>query len=793
MKDYLRFYSMNNLINKADARVLLVFGTRPELIKLSPLLIRIREAGLNDQFLIVSTAQHDELLKAQEQVWGVVPDIVFATRNKKDNLTRLLANTLTQLQDVVEQYQKLEYVLVQGDTNTALACANLAFLNDKKLLHVEAGLRTHDLKHPFPEEYNRLITSRAAYFHFVPSTYSKANLLAEGVPEDRILVTGNTIVDALQMVTLKHATKPEGKKVLITMHRRENGAQIVNLKEIVGELSNRYPSLEFTWIIHPSYSTTFIEDLKRLCRLEVKNFLPYDDFVQLYSSAAFVITDSGGVTEEAAQLGIPTIVFRGETERIEPAAMGLPVLVSQSYGEIVMFLTQFMGADRQPNQCFGQGDASIRILEWIQRELGELVVKTAIIGGGPAGTGTILKAMKDGEFEEYARDGLAIIEASHRLIAGSISEYRINSDTVSDVFLECLEGHTKKYLDLSQLFAEVQHVRNFSGKSIPLRYLDEYFTRLSALLRAYLESHPKCALFLNTMAQQVNIQPDGRFRVHLGNGKTILARKVILATGAKPMESLKKVCKFGGQVRLDPYLHKSMTSDAILRGQRRNQLANLPENSRIVILGGNHSAFSVAEYLLNNTEGFLTDCSIKVWARKKPKLYYASSCEAIGDGYRDFSEADICPVTKRVFRLAGLRMDGRRLYRHMLGLGTGSPEKRVSLNMFSESEDELLTDLHEADLVVHALGYELNMVSVKNEDNEDIVFLGSRTGYWVNDACEVLGDKGQSIPNLFAMGLASGFIPKGDLGGEPSFQGHTNGLWYYQNRTAELIIDQIKC
>lgn len=150
-------------------RILIVFGTRPEIIKLAPLVLTLRESALKDEVVVVSTSQHDELLDEQQKYWGVVPDYFLTSYPQKGNLTRLLSHTLNGLQDILDQIVSIEYIVVQGDTNTALACAHLAFLNKIKLVHIEAGLRSFDYNSPFPEEFNRTIATKVAYFHFAPT------------------------------------------------------------------------------------------------------------------------------------------------------------------------------------------------------------------------------------------------------------------------------------------------------------------------------------------------------------------------------------------------------------------------------------------------------------------------------------------------------------------------------------------------------------------------------------------------------------------------------------------------
>jgi UDP-N-acetylglucosamine 2-epimerase (non-hydrolysing) len=780
--------------NKAP-RILIVFGTRPELIKLAPILSELEKSGLRSEFLLVNTAQQNDLLKDQLEFWDIHPDILFSNENVEGNLTRLFTSTLNQLQDVLDAYPSLSYILVQGDTNSALSCANLAFLNQKKLLHVEAGLRTHNLQSPFPEEYNRVIVSRIAHFHFVHSDHARQNLLNEGVTENKIMLTGNTVVDALHLAEIKNEHKnssPVKYDVVITMHRRENAGQFRNLITIIEQLKKENSALSFAWITHPNYSAEIVEELKSVNEISIHSHLPYSDFIELYKSAKIVITDSGGVTEEASQFGIAVIVFRNETERTEPLEMGHPMLISLDEKKILDFFRKSVNLVHEAHNYFGDGKAAVKIVSWINDELATIHVNVAIIGGGPGGTGTLLKSMKDGNFESFARNGLAIIESADHLLAGSVSKYKVYSDTISDVFLECLEGHTADYLKLDEIADEIKKISAYKGNSIPLNELAQYLLKLGMLLQHYLEQHKHCRLFLNTSAVKIKKLDNGHFLVYLSNGKQLYCKNVIVAPGAKPVDSFNGKFKFAGKVSLEKYREKSITSDMLIRNEINNPFfRTLPASPKIVILGGSHSAFSAADYLLSDEKLSFGENALKIWANKKPKLFYPDEAAAVKDNYSDFTNNDICPLTKRIYRLAGLRMRGRKLYMNMLGLNGHQAEKRVTLTVFRDESSQLEKDLAEADLIIHAFGYKLNMIPVVNEEDVAFKFSGEENQHWVNDYCLVTDEKGNSVKNLFVMGLASGFIPKGDAGGEPSFTGQTNGLWYYQNKTAELILNNI--
>jgi UDP-N-acetylglucosamine 2-epimerase (non-hydrolysing) len=775
--------------NCKSPRILIVFGTRPELIKLAPVIQQFHQQELSAEILIVNAAQHEDLVNDQLNFWNIEPDITLTRKENKRSMGKMQAETMEQLQDVLEEYPSLEYLIVQGDTNTTWASANLAFLNQIKILHVEAGLRTYDLNSPFPEEFNRICISKIAYHHFAPSKLTSQNLINEGIDKEKITICGNTVIDALiQSIKKDERNGYEKDEVIITLHRRENVHHFNALLKIVENLTNLFPSLKFRWITHPNYKPEHQEQLTRISgNIIVLEHLPYAEFIQLYSKARFIITDSGGVTEEASQLGIPVVVYREKTERIEPLTNGYSMIVSLNQIEIEHFFLKNIDHLRTPNKYFGNGNTSELILDWIKKELNYIEVNTAIIGGGPAGTGTILKSMKDGTFDDYMAGGVAIIEKTSSLVAGSLTGYKVNSDTLSDVFLECLEGWTAEYLELDQLHPEIEFIKTYSGKPIPLYKLKSFFNKLSILLTNALLKTSTCHLLLNSKATFIKKRKTGDYLITLNTGKKIICKNIIMATGASPKISIEQITDI--DLKLSMYTDKTFTSDSIIKGfldDKTDELKN--KDPQIVILGGSHSAFSAADYLLKRLD--LQKGKISIWGNTAPKIFYPNKEKAIAEGYNDFTIEDICPVTKRLYRLAGLRMDGRDLYRRMLGLDPNI-ETRVCFNLIHNDHRKLKEHLHHADIIINAFGYEFDAISLFDEHNGSIIYVGSKTGYWVNSKCEMLDDNKKKIENIFATGLATGFIPGGSLGGEASFKGQTNGIWYYQNIIAEIILQRI--
>ena len=417
-----------------------------------------------------------------------------------------------------------------------------------------------------------------------------------------------------------------------------------------------------------------------------------------------------------------------------------------------------------------------------------------IIGGGPAGTGLLLKALKDGKRNNFFDKRVALIEKSSQLITGNITQYNVNSDTLSDVFLECLEGATGNLLNIGKLKDDIEFVRLFKGKSIPLPKLETYLKKLGDILHDALAATKKCEFFLNTTVEKVVQNNDGTYTVHLlGKHAPIDTRFIVLATGGIPKTLTNENETFAKTISLAPYRNKVILSDMVLKsGLGHDIKLKLKNKPKVVILGGSHSAFSVAHCLVNGTDSIpYGKGDIQIWSGTRPKIYFNSKEEALSFGYEDFGQEDFCPVTGKLYRLAGLRMDGRELYMQMLGLTQSAREERVMHHVYTDQTAELEEQLRTASLIIPAYGYQLNMIPFLDANGTEINFKGKITDHWVNNNCELLDENEHTVPNVFASGLATGFIPKGELGGEASFSGQTNGIWYYQNATASLIMRRL--
>lgn len=344
-------------------RILLVFGTRPEAIKMAPLVKEFQKHPEHFETIVCVTGQHREMLDQVLQIFDIVPDYDLAIMKQGQDLYDVTARVLVGMRDVLKAVQP-NVVLVHGDTTTSTATALATFYQQIPMGHVEAGLRTHNIYSPWPEEMNRQITGRIATYHFAPTPLSRQNLLVEGVNEAQITVTGNTVIDALYMVVDKIKNDPvlnfelqnilqqagydikrladDKKLVLITGHRRENfGDGFINICTAIKDLTKKYPDVDFVYPMHLNPNVRrpiheiFGEDLSNLGNMFFIEPLEYLSFVYLMVKSTLVLTDSGGIQEEAPGLGKPVLVMRNTTERPEALDAGTVKLVGTDYDKIV--------------------------------------------------------------------------------------------------------------------------------------------------------------------------------------------------------------------------------------------------------------------------------------------------------------------------------------------------------------------------------------------------------------------------------------------------------------------------
>ena len=374
--------------------IMLVFGTRPEAIKMCPLAKEFQKYPKNFETVVCVTGQHREMLDQVLRIFDVVPDYDLNIMKQGQDLYDVTSRVLTGMRDVLDKV-KPDVVLVHGDTTTSTATALAAFYRQIPVGHVEAGLRTHNIYSPWPEEMNRQITGRIATYDFSPTPLSRQNLLDEGVADDKITVTGNTVIDALQMVVARikgdarlqeklaeqllnagYDVSRAKRLVLITGHRRENfGDGFINICTAIRDLAVKYPEVDFVYPMHLNPNVrkpihkVFGENLEDLGNLFFIEPLEYLDFVFLMEKSTLVLTDSGGIQEEAPGLGKPVLVMRDTTERPEALEAGTVKLVGTDYDKIVGEVSRLLDDAAEYNAMshavnpYGDGHACERIVE----------------------------------------------------------------------------------------------------------------------------------------------------------------------------------------------------------------------------------------------------------------------------------------------------------------------------------------------------------------------------------------------------------------------------------------------
>ncbi|MFL0352881.1 non-hydrolyzing UDP-N-acetylglucosamine 2-epimerase [Xanthomarina sp. GH4-25] len=369
-------------------KILIVFGTRPEAIKMAPLVKTFQE--FNDQFetKVCITAQHREMLDQVLSFFEITPDYDLDLMKPNQNLFGLTADIITHLKPVLDNFNP-DYVFVHGDTTTTMATSLAGFYSGAKVCHVEAGLRTFNMQSPFPEEMNRSVTGVVANLHFAPTVTSKQNLLTENKKEQDIIITGNTVIDALlfsvskvnsthfedkEVEELKTIIDPSKQVILVTGHRRENHGQgFINICEALKEIAIAHPESQIIYPVHlnPNVQKPVYELLANISNIKLIAPLSYPAFVWLMEKSHLIITDSGGVQEEAPSLGKPVLVMRDTTERPEAVDAGTVLLVGTNKNKIVAEANRLL-TDKDSystmsklHNPYGDGNACKKIVEHI--------------------------------------------------------------------------------------------------------------------------------------------------------------------------------------------------------------------------------------------------------------------------------------------------------------------------------------------------------------------------------------------------------------------------------------------
>jgi UDP-N-acetylglucosamine 2-epimerase (non-hydrolysing) len=365
-------------------KVMTVIGTRPEAIKTAPVIKSLMNYSEEIKSVVCVTAQHREMLDQALKIFGIIPDYDLNLMNPNQSLSLLTSNLLTALDEVMT-LEKPDWVLVQGDTTTAMIASLVAYYHRIKLGHIEAGLRTNDKFQPFPEEVNRRITDILADAYFTPTQNSRMNLLKEGICPESIIVTGNTVIDALMLIAQRVAGRPLDSRIstslgnklllLVTVHRRESfGQPLENICKALARIACRYQDkIQIVYPVHlnPNVRKTVYETLSRIPNISLIEPVDYENLVALMSNAYLIMTDSGGIQEEAPSLHKPVLVLRDVTERPEAIEAGAAKLIGTDadriYAEAVRLIEEPQSYSQMSTagSPYGDGQASKRIVQFL--------------------------------------------------------------------------------------------------------------------------------------------------------------------------------------------------------------------------------------------------------------------------------------------------------------------------------------------------------------------------------------------------------------------------------------------
>ena len=377
-------------------KILLIFGTRPEAIKMAPLYHQLKKEPSIFNVICCVTAQHREMLDQVLDHFKITPDIDLNLMRSGQDLFDLTSSILLKLKNVFNEVNP-DLILVHGDTTTSMTAAMAGFYSRIKVGHVEAGLRTNNIQSPFPEEFNRVVTSKIANIHFAPTKTAELNLIREGVSEDQIFVTGNTVIDALiwtseqldidrdrkQRVINKISEEldfkiEKNKYILITGHRRENyGDGFLNISNAIYELANKFNNLLFVYPVHlnPRASDSVYQKLQNIENIKLIKPLEYESFIYLSRNCYFVLTDSGGIQEEAPSFGKPVLLMRESTERPEAVEAGTVCIIGSDRDRIVQKVSELINNKNLYNKMtktinpYGDGTASQKITNILKKYL----------------------------------------------------------------------------------------------------------------------------------------------------------------------------------------------------------------------------------------------------------------------------------------------------------------------------------------------------------------------------------------------------------------------------------------
>ncbi len=429
------------------------------------------------------------------------------------------------------------------------------------------------------------------------------------------------------------------------------------------------------------------------------------------------------------------------------------------------------------------------------------------VGGGPGGLSPLIAALQAGRFDELVQHGITVVERGERLGAGTIGRYAINSDSAAETFISSIDVDPGSRLGALRDQPLVRRIRALHGHAIPLAMVGELMDLMGKAIEAMirdgggevLTGHEALSVQQRAGGWAVRVrpvaQPGDEADAGGGSVREILSRSVVLATGGHQPPFRLGAERVAGAPLSPRYDHKLVQSGDALTQPGLDQIAERLrdlDDPRIVVVGGSTSAVSVAHALLYRMPSALGSGALTILHRRELRVFYVTPAEAEADGYFEFGPDDICPISGRVFRFAGLRFDSRELVMRARGIGRRPPEPRLRLQRLRDGEDaEAHALLDRADVIVPALGYRPHALPVLDVDGLELALHAHGDGLkpLVGADCQIMDAAGRPLAGLYAIGLAAGFQPTGALGGEASFVGQQNGLWLWQNAVGSLVVE----
>ncbi|MCB8877706.1 FAD-dependent oxidoreductase [Acidisoma silvae] len=424
-----------------------------------------------------------------------------------------------------------------------------------------------------------------------------------------------------------------------------------------------------------------------------------------------------------------------------------------------------------------------------------------IIGGGPGGVATLLAAHKADQLDNLLSMGIAIVESAASLGKGEIGNYAINSDSGGGTFVDCLDSAHPTELTRLQSHELTRNLAAAGHGPVPLREAGRFLGLVGAAIERMAEAYPASAVLTRHKAQSARRCDDGWMveisDLEAGTTRKIFARQLIVASGAhQPLPRMARE-QFDGKSLVERCGARLMQSGEVLTPeglQRIGDILSKKANPRLAIIGGSTSAAAVAHALLHRLPNVaFGEAGITLLHRRPLRIYYPDREQALAEGYTEWTEDDVCQISGRVFRFAGFRLDSRELVMQARGIGGRPVEARLRLQQIGADERHAAQIMDDADIVIAAMGYRPRGLPFFDEVGVPIT-LHSQLGPqhpMVDSACRVMDSEGQAIPNVFGIGLAAGFVPRGSLGGEASFRGQANGLWLWQHDVGTLIVNAV--